>query len=74
MMKSMCFVHKVAAALVWVGAINWGLIGAFQFNLVNRILGSWMWVERLVYILVGVSALLMLGLCKCCTKCEEMKK
>ncbi len=74
MMKSMCVVHKVTAALVWVGAINWGLIGAFQFNLVNQLLGSWMWLERLVYVLVGLSALLMLGMCKCCVKCEGIKK
>ena len=70
----MCPVHKVAMVLVWVGALNWGLVGAFQFNLVNQILSSWMWLERLVYVLVGISALLMLGLCKCCHKCDKCEK
>lgn len=72
MMKNMCVVHKVAGALVWVGAINWGLVGAFQFNLVDRLFGSVSWLERLIYILVGVSALAMLTVCKCC--CGECKK
>ena len=46
--------------LVVVGGINWGLIGAFSFNVVNMIFGSIMWLEKLVYILVGLSALYML--------------
>lgn len=60
-----CGVHKLAGLLVVVGALNWGLVGAFDFNLVNTLLGSWPVVERVVYILVGVSALAMLGMCKC---------
>ena len=63
--NSMCGLHKVAAALVWVGAINWGLIGAFNFNLVNAVLGSVPTVERIVYVLVGLSALAMLACCSC---------
>lgn len=71
MMGKMCGVHKVAWALVWVGALNWGLVGVFKFNLVMALLGSWPMVERLVYILVGASALLMLlvGNCKPCKEC-----
>lgn len=47
----------VALVLVIVGGVNWGLVGAFNFNLVNVILGSVAWLERLVYVLVGLSAL-----------------
>lgn len=64
----MCPLHKAAALLVWVGALNWGLVGALDFNLVNEILGSWPAVEKVVYILVGVSAVLML-LARKCKKC-----
>lgn len=60
-----CAVHKVAAALVWIGAINWGLIGFFQFDLVATLLGDMSVPSRVVYALVGISALLMLGCCKC---------
>lgn len=50
--------HMVAITLVFVGALNWGLIGLFGFNLVTMLFGSWMGVENLVYILVGLSAVL----------------
>ncbi len=62
----MCVLHKIAMALVVIGALNWGLVGVFHYNLVMALLGSWPMVERLVYVLVGLSALLMLGACKCC--------
>ena len=64
----MCIVHKIAAALVFVGALNWGLIGLFNWNLVNALLGSWPTVERIVYVLVGLAAVAMLFMCKCCMK------
>ncbi len=65
---SMCVGHKIAAVLVFIGALNWGLVGAFNWNLVNQLVGSWPMVERVVYVLVGLAALMMLGLGKCCLK------
>jgi len=60
-----------------VGALNWGLIGAFRYNLVDTILGSWPMLERLVYVLVGISAIYLLFMhkadCKMCAK-MGMKK
>lgn len=49
--------YKVCLALVLIGGINWGLVGLFDFNLVNWICGGFNWVARAVYILVGLSAL-----------------
>lgn len=49
--------HMVAFILLVVGGLNW-LLTAFGFNLVMRILGDWPAVEKLVYILVGLSAIL----------------
>lgn len=49
----------VAWWLLWIGGINWGLVGLFDFNLVNAILGSFSTIERIVYVLVGLSALLL---------------
>ncbi len=60
-----CVVHKVAYALIWVGAINWGLVGIFEYNLVDSLLGAWPMVVRVVYAAVGVSALVALTCCKC---------
>ncbi len=66
----MCPVHMVALVLVLVGALNWGLVGLFGFNLVSYLLGSWPMVERVVYVLVGLSAVLMVFGCHC-KKCDE---
>lgn len=67
----MCSVCTVAAVLVLVGALNWGLVGAFNFNLVNAILGAWPMAERIIYIVVGLAALLMIvSMMGKCKKCE----
>jgi hypothetical protein len=44
---------------VIVGAINWGMIGGLRVNLVERLLGKGSGLSRVVYILVGVSALML---------------
>ncbi len=50
--------QKIALVLVIVGAINWGLIGFFQINLVSSIFGGISTMpERIVYALVGLSGL-----------------
>lgn len=63
--------HKVATVLVLVGALNWGLVGAFGFNLVNALLSSMPTAERVVYVLVGLAAVAALLSCKCkkCGNC-----
>ena len=42
--------------LIVIGGLNWGLIGLFNFNLVGAIFGSGSVLARLIYILVGASA------------------
>ncbi len=71
MAKGECSVHKVAGVLVWVGAINWGLVGFFQWNLVHSLLGNVSngTLENIVYMLVGLSAIAMLF----CGKCKQCK-
>ncbi len=63
--------HMIAWILVIIGALNWGLVGAFHFNLVMKILGSVPAVENIVYILVGLSAIFELfthkNTCKMCS-------
>ena len=55
--KSMSAMDWIAMTLLFVGGINWGLIGLFNFNLVAFIFGEMTSVSRLVYVLVGLSAL-----------------
>lgn len=45
-----------ALILVIVGGLNWGLVGAFNFDLVAAILGEMSALSRIVYVLVGLSA------------------
>lgn len=47
----------IALVLVIIGAINWGLIGFFQFDLVAALFGSMSAVSRVVYALVGIAGL-----------------
>jgi len=56
-------ISRIALALVIVGAINWGLIGFFQFDLVATLFGGQeAFLSRVVYGLVGISGLVCLGL------------
>ncbi len=48
---------KIALILTIVGGINWGLVGIADFNLVNMLLGFAPMLERIVYIIVGLSAI-----------------
>ena len=50
----------IAYALAIIGGLNWGLIGAFDFNLVAAILGEMSVLSRIIYILVGLSALYLI--------------
>lgn len=47
--------------LVIIGAINWGLIGFFRFDLVAFLFGEMSWISRIVYGLVGISGLYLLS-------------
>ncbi len=49
-----------AFSLVLIGALNWGLIGAFNFNLVSFLFGEMTYMSRIVYLLVGLCALFYL--------------
>lgn len=53
-------VEQLATLLVVIGALNWGLVGLLNMNLVNALLGAWPTVEKVVYVLVGVSGLWLL--------------
>ncbi|WP_433933336.1 DUF378 domain-containing protein [Sorangium cellulosum] len=49
-----------AIALVVIGAINWGLVGLFEFNVVAAIFGRDSAISRIVYVLVGLAGLYLL--------------
>ncbi len=50
--------HCIALTLVIIGALNWGLIGFFGFDLVTSIFhGSMFWLARVIFALVGIAGL-----------------
>ncbi len=60
----------VACVLVTVGALNWGLVGlgwlvggGADWNVVHKLVGSWMQVEAIVYILVGLAGVYKVASC-----------
>jgi len=85
--KGCCTTAMVGKILLIVGGINWGLVGvgmlmSKDWNVVNMLLGAWPMVEAIVYVLVGVAAVMKLIGCKCkkcmagCASCgvENMDK
>lgn len=73
-----CGICKVNTVLVIIGGLNWGLIGLFDWNLVNAIFGGVAWLEKLIYIVVGIAAIgalaALLGWCKNCCNGKSCKK
>ena len=53
----MKIIDKIALVLIIIGAINWGLIGIFNFNLVATIFGDMTVLSIIIYGLVGVSGI-----------------
>ncbi|MCC6552042.1 MAG: DUF378 domain-containing protein [Polyangiaceae bacterium] len=52
----------IAIVLAVIGAINWGLVGLFNFNLVAAIFGQMTTVSRIIYVLVGLAGLYLIYL------------
>ncbi len=59
----MKFLTWIALLLVVIGGLNWGLIGLLNFNVVTAVFGHMTFLARLIYVLVGLSAILVI-----CTK------
>jgi uncharacterized membrane protein YuzA (DUF378 family) len=50
----------IAFVLVFIGGLNWGLVGFFDFDLVGTIFGDMSTIARVVYAIVGIAALYIL--------------
>lgn len=49
--------YAIVLTLVIIGGLNWGLVGLFDYNLVDAIFGSATWVTRTIYTVVGIAAI-----------------
>lgn len=61
-MNKLSVIDWIALLLTIVGALNWGLVGSFGFDLVKAIFGENSKLTRLIYILVGLAGLYLLYL------------
>jgi uncharacterized membrane protein YuzA (DUF378 family) len=52
----------IALVLTIIGALNWGLVGLFDFNLVAALFGEMSVLSRIIYLLVGLSGLWLIYL------------
>lgn len=53
-------IDAIALTIAIIGAVNWGLIGFFDFNLVASVFGSMTWFSRTIYALVGICGLYLI--------------
>lgn len=53
----MNLVQKSALVLTIIGALNWGLIGLFEYNLVDSLFGVNSFLSMIIYILVGLAGI-----------------
>ena len=78
-MRKLNPVSWVAVILVIIGGLNYGIVGLFGVNVLGFILGAGL-LERIIYVLIGISAIWLIielarcskcccksGSCKCCT-------
>lgn len=54
----MNIIQKIALTFTIIGAINWGLIGIFNYNLVDALFGDGSVVSRIIYTVVAISGLI----------------
>lgn len=47
----------IALFLIIIGGVNWGLVGAFEYNLVDSIFGEGSGLSRVIYVIVGLAAI-----------------
>jgi uncharacterized membrane protein YuzA (DUF378 family) len=67
----MNILRYVAYTLTLIGALNWGLVGIFNFDLVATIFGEMTIMSRILYTLVGLSAIITALSIHHCDKIEE---
>lgn len=73
-MKFPHIISSVAYILVIIGALNWALVGMFGFDVVARLFGAGTMMTKVVYILIGLGAIILLITCKGMLKSECKKE
>ena len=67
-----CIICKIVGVLVIIGALNWGLVGILDMDLVAKFLGVMTTPAKVVYVLIGVAGLVKLAGCfMACPACKK---
>jgi uncharacterized membrane protein YuzA (DUF378 family) len=67
-MKHIKYVKKIPYILVLIGALNWGMYGIVGFDVVDMVIGGIPMIARIIYVLIGLSALY--GVINTCAFCR----
>jgi len=71
----MKWLHIISYILLFIGGLNWGLWGLFDFNLVNSLLSTQPTIEKAVYVLVGAATVYVIATHRSdCMICSGKKK
>lgn len=72
MFRESCTLCKIVGIVAIIGALNWGLVGVANINLVDQIFGAGSVLSRVIYTLVGLSGLALLsGYFMACPNCKK---
>ena len=55
-------IQKICLVLTIIGAVNWGLVGLFDFNLVSTLFKGSTALQNIIYVIVGVCGLVNIGI------------
>ena len=58
----MVILQKIALVITIIGAVNWGLIGLFDFNVITYLFGTDSAIPRIIYTIVGITGLINIGI------------
>jgi len=70
-MKMKMWLDWVVLILLFIGGINWGLIGLFHWGLIGAIFGHMSVVTRIIYVVVGVCAIYAIIRAFACCGCDK---
>ena len=55
-------IQKVALVFTIIGAVNWGLVGLFDIDLVATLFGNMSVLSRIIYVIIGICGLINIGI------------
>jgi uncharacterized protein len=69
--KSPSVLDWIALVILFIGGINWGLVGLFHFDIIAAIFGDYSPISRILYIIIGLAAIYVLVRALSCNKRDK---